>query len=120
MGGRAPRARMPPPRRGQRLERGHKDLRERRERLDRVAQHVERDVSADGERGLLRPVRPRLGSDGVRTGEERYPSLSRVRKPGDSAYSCGCMSPVLATSDSGVVALNRASVAPTDAVCGSV
>src|SRR6187549_548584 len=31
------------------------DLRERRERLDRVAQDVERHAGADGERGLLEP-----------------------------------------------------------------
>src|SRR4051794_8977690 len=44
------------------------DLRERRERLDRVPQHVERDVGADGQCRLLQPF-PRLGSERVGAGQ---------------------------------------------------
>ena len=40
----------------ERLQRADVDLRERRERLDGVAQDVERDVRADGQRGLLHPL----------------------------------------------------------------
>ena len=40
----------------QRLERGHVDLGEGGERLDDVAQHVERDAGADGQGGLLQPL----------------------------------------------------------------
>src|SRR5947209_16832078 len=37
-------------------ERVHEDLRERRERLNRVAQDVNVDLGADGEGGLLKPL----------------------------------------------------------------
>ncbi len=44
------------------------DLREARERLDRVAQHVERDVGADRERRLLQPLAG-LGPERVGAGQ---------------------------------------------------
>ena len=49
----------------------------------------------------------------------RSPSLSSVRYPFDSAYARVYVE-VLATPDTGAVALKRASVAPTAAACGSV
>ena len=52
----------------ERLQRGDVDLRERRERLDRVGQDVERDVGADRERGLLQPL-ARLGAERVGAGQ---------------------------------------------------
>ena len=52
----------------QRLQRRDVDLREGRERLDRVAQHVERDVRADGQRRLLQPL-ARLGPERVGAGQ---------------------------------------------------
>src|SRR4051812_22638230 len=52
----------------ERLERGDVDLRERRERLDRVAQDVEGHAGADGERGLLEPFAG-LGAEGVCAGQ---------------------------------------------------
>ena len=54
--------------RAERLQRGDVDLRERRERLDRVAQDVERDVGADRQRGLLQPL-ARLGAERVGAGQ---------------------------------------------------
>jgi len=50
----------------ERLQGGDEDLREGRERLDGVPQHVERDVGADRQRGLLQPL-PRLRPEGVGT-----------------------------------------------------
>ena len=49
----------------QRLQRRDVDLRERRERLDRVGEDVDRDVGADGERRLLQPLAG-LGTERVR------------------------------------------------------
>ena len=54
--------------RAERLQRVDVDLREGREGLDGVAQHVERDARADGERGLLEPLAC-LGAEGVGAGQ---------------------------------------------------
>src|SRR3954468_19324539 len=50
------------------LQPGDVDLRERGERLDRVAEDVERDVRADRQRGLLEPLTG-LGPERVGTGQ---------------------------------------------------
>ena len=47
-----------------RLQRGDEDLRERRERLDRVRQNAEWDLGTDRERRLLQPL-ARLGAERV-------------------------------------------------------
>ena len=52
------------------VERVGVDLGEGRERLDRVAQHVERYVRADGQRGLLEPLAG-LRPERVRAGQPR-------------------------------------------------
>src|SRR5215208_6995615 len=52
----------------ERLHAGEVDLREGREGLDRVGEHVERDAGADGERGLLQPLAG-LWAERVRAGE---------------------------------------------------
>ncbi len=94
------------------------DLRERRERLDRVPQHVERDAGADRQRRLLQPLaglRPeRVGAgQPLAVAEQRQEAVAlgvgaRVgRRLGDLRQ--------IAT-----VALKRASAAPTAAACGSV
>ena len=70
------------------------DLREARERLDRVAQHLEWDLGADGERRLLKPLTG-LGAERVGAGqafavaeEGQEPVRRRIRvgvggSPGD-------------------------------------
>ena len=93
------------------------DLGERRERLDRVDQHVERHLRADGERRLLEPFAgfgpsayaPISGPPSLEQGQEPV----RWRRP--RVYVA-----VLATADTEAVARKRASSAPTDAACGSV
>ena len=52
----------------QRLQRGDVDLGEGGERLDDVAQHVERHAGADGQRGLLQPLAG-LGAERVGAGQ---------------------------------------------------
>ena len=51
-----------------RLQRGDVDLRERGERLNRVAEDIERDAGADRERRLLQPL-ARLGAERVGAGQ---------------------------------------------------
>ena len=53
------------------LERVEERLRERRERLDRVAQDLQRHLGPHGERRLLQPL-ARLGTDAVRAGERLW------------------------------------------------
>jgi len=101
----------------ERLDGGEVDLREGRKRLDRVAEDIDRDLGADGERRLLEPL-ARLGPS-AQAPVSFSPSLSTVRKPLDSAYARVYVA-VLATSDTGAVPLNGAPVAPTAAACGSV
>src|SRR5262249_38029322 len=50
------------------LQRTEVDLREGRERLDGVEQHVERQARPDRKGGLLQPL-PRLGAERVRAGQ---------------------------------------------------
>src|SRR5437763_12920712 len=52
----------------ERLEAGDVDLREGGERLDGVREDVERDVSSDGECGLLEPF-ARLRAERIRAGQ---------------------------------------------------
>ena len=102
----------------ERLQRVDVDLREGRERLDRVAQHVERDAGADRQRRLLQPL-ARLGAERVGAGqplavaEQRQEAVllgvrARVRRGLRHAPTAGA------------VALKRPAVAPTAAACGSV
>ena len=68
----------------QRLERVDVDLGERGERLDDVAQDIERHAGADGQRGLLQPLAG-LGAERIGAGQPFAVAESRVRKPFDSA-----------------------------------
>ena len=56
------------------------DLREGRERLDRVCEHVERHAGADGEGGLLEPV-------GARTPQTSRDLLILVDEPAEAVVS---------------------------------
>ena len=102
----------------ERFQRVDVDLRERREGLDRVAQHVERHARADRQRRLLQPL-ARLGPERVGAGqplavaEQRQEAVAlgvgaRVRR-GLRDLRERRRSP-----------LKRASAAPTAAACGSV
>src|SRR4051794_13549040 len=57
----------------------HEDLREGRERLDRVAQRADRDLCADRERCLLQPLAG-LRSDRICADEHAAPSVGQQRQ----------------------------------------
>ncbi len=102
----------------ERLQRVGVDLGEGRERLDRVAQHVERYVGADGQRGLLEPLA------GLRPERVRAGQPLAVAEEGQEAVRLGVGACVGGgprdARQPARCALKRASGAPTDAACGSV
>ena len=102
----------------QRLQRCEVDLGERRERLDRVAQHVERHARADRERRLLQPL-ARLRAERVGAGQPLAVAEQRQEPValGVGARVRGGLRDLRTPARS---PLKRASVAPTDAACGSV
>ena len=67
----------------QRFQRVDVDLRERRERLDGVAQHVERHLGADRQRRLLQPLAG-LGAERVGAGQ-----ALAVAEQGEEAVGLG-------------------------------
>ena len=99
------------------LERGDVDLREGRERLDRVSQHVERHAGPDRQRGLLHPLAG-LRAQGVRAGQQ-----FAVAEQGQEAVDFG----VVVGVGGGLRHVGQrgggneaGSVTPTAAACGSV
>ena len=99
------------------LHRVQVDLREGRERLDRVLEDVERHARADRERRLAEPL-ARLGADRVGAGEalavgDQREEARRPRSRG-SRSTCAARCPSTRSRCTGP------SASPTDAACGSV
>jgi hypothetical protein len=69
--------------------------------LDRVAQHVERDASADRERGLLEPL---AGLGAERVGAGQTLAVAQQREEAVRLGVGACIGSVFATSDTRAVA----------------